>query len=97
MWPPCATSLLAGMEAVAHTLAYEALSWAGQRASRRLWPDHPAHPRAHRREQPRVDDQRGKGVAATVPRAVQRVLEDQTHNVAPQSLAPELLEFFIAV
>jgi pimeloyl-ACP methyl ester carboxylesterase len=38
----------------------------------------------------------GKAVAATIPGAVHRVLDGQTHNVSPEALAPELLEFFTA-
>jgi hypothetical protein len=37
----------------------------------------------------------GKAVAGAVPRAVHRILEDQTHDVTSAALAPELLEFFI--
>lgn len=37
----------------------------------------------------------GKAVATTLPNAVYRTLENQTHNVSPKALAPELLEFFI--
>jgi pimeloyl-ACP methyl ester carboxylesterase len=36
----------------------------------------------------------GKAVCASIPHATHRVLEGQTHNVAPQVLIPELLEFF---
>ena len=36
----------------------------------------------------------GKAVARTIPAAAHRVLQGQTHNVSPQALAPELLEFF---
>lgn len=36
----------------------------------------------------------GVAVAATVPGALHRVLEGQTHGVDPTCLAPELLEFF---
>ena len=36
----------------------------------------------------------GRAVAGIVPAAVHRVLDGQTHNVSPESLAPELLEFF---
>jgi pimeloyl-ACP methyl ester carboxylesterase len=36
----------------------------------------------------------GQAVAGTIPAAAYRVLEGQTHNVSPQALAPELLEFF---
>lgn len=37
----------------------------------------------------------GKAVSEAVPGAVRRVLDGQTHNVSPQALVPELLEFFI--
>jgi hypothetical protein len=36
----------------------------------------------------------GAAVAAAVPGAVHRVLEDQAHDVAVEALVPELLEFF---
>jgi pimeloyl-ACP methyl ester carboxylesterase len=36
----------------------------------------------------------GAAVARTIPGAVHRVLEGQTHSVSPASLAPELLVFF---
>jgi hypothetical protein len=36
----------------------------------------------------------GTAVAAAVPGAVRRVLHGQGHDVAPEALAPELLEFF---
>ena len=38
----------------------------------------------------------GKAVAGTIPGAVHRVLDGQTHNVSPTALVPELLEFFTA-
>jgi pimeloyl-ACP methyl ester carboxylesterase len=38
----------------------------------------------------------GKAVAATIPGAVHRVLDGQTHDVSRTALAPELLEFFTA-
>jgi pimeloyl-ACP methyl ester carboxylesterase len=38
----------------------------------------------------------GRAVAAAIPGAVRRVLAGQTHNVSPEALAPELLEFFTA-
>jgi pimeloyl-ACP methyl ester carboxylesterase len=38
----------------------------------------------------------GRAVAAAIPGALYRVLEGQTHNVAPEAVAPELLEFFTA-
>ena len=37
----------------------------------------------------------GPAVAGAIPGAVHRVLEDQAHNVAPEAIVPELLEFFI--
>jgi pimeloyl-ACP methyl ester carboxylesterase len=39
----------------------------------------------------------GKAVTQAVPGGVQRILEDQAHNVAPQAIVPELLEFFTVV
>lgn len=38
----------------------------------------------------------GMAVAVAVPGAVRRVLEGQSHNVSPDALIPELLEFFTA-
>jgi pimeloyl-ACP methyl ester carboxylesterase len=38
----------------------------------------------------------GKAVARAIPGAAHRVLDGQAHNVSPQALAPELLEFFTA-
>jgi pimeloyl-ACP methyl ester carboxylesterase len=38
----------------------------------------------------------GKAVARTIPGAVHRVLDGQTHNVSPTALVPELVEFFTA-
>jgi pimeloyl-ACP methyl ester carboxylesterase len=37
----------------------------------------------------------GLAVCAAIPWATHRVLEGQVHNVAPEALAPELLEFFM--
>jgi pimeloyl-ACP methyl ester carboxylesterase len=37
----------------------------------------------------------GKAVTEAIPGAVHRVLEDQAHNVAPEAIVPELLEFFL--
>ncbi len=36
----------------------------------------------------------GQAVAAAIPGTVYRVLDGQTHNVSPEALVPELLEFF---
>ncbi|GAA1654030.1 alpha/beta hydrolase [Nonomuraea maheshkhaliensis] len=38
----------------------------------------------------------GLAVAEVIPGAVRRVLEGQAHNVAPEALVPEVLEFFVA-
>src|ERR1035441_4881683 len=38
----------------------------------------------------------GRAVAGTIQGAVHRVLEGQMHNVSPEALTPELLEFFTA-
>jgi len=38
----------------------------------------------------------GRATAGTIPAAIHRVLESQTHNVSAQALAPELLEFSTA-
>ncbi|MFG1970373.1 alpha/beta fold hydrolase [Nonomuraea fuscirosea] len=38
----------------------------------------------------------GAAVAGAIPGAVRRVLEGQAHNVAPEALVPEVLEFFVA-
>jgi pimeloyl-ACP methyl ester carboxylesterase len=38
----------------------------------------------------------GRAVAEAVPAGSHRVLAGQTHNVAPQAIVPELLEFFTA-
>ncbi|MFB4274752.1 alpha/beta fold hydrolase [Nonomuraea sp. MTCD27] len=85
-------------EAVAHTLVYEA---AVLRAGEEL----PAARLAaigqptlvlNGADSPAWMAKAGVAVAAAVPGAVLRVLEDQAHNVAPEALAPELLEFFVA-
>ncbi|WP_214327099.1 alpha/beta fold hydrolase [Nonomuraea sediminis] len=85
-------------EAVAHTLAYEAAVLGPGNAL-------PAARLATIR-QPTLVLSGGAGpawmanaalaVTAAVPNATHRVLEGQTHNVDPQALAPELLEFFTA-
>ncbi|MFG3440803.1 alpha/beta fold hydrolase [Nonomuraea sp. NPDC047897] len=86
------------LEALAHTLAYEAAVMGPGNAlptelltSLRLptlvlnGADSPAWMR-----------DAGRAVAAAVPGAGHRVLAGQTHAVAARSLAPELLEFFVA-
>jgi alpha-beta hydrolase superfamily lysophospholipase len=38
----------------------------------------------------------GRAVAGIIPGAIHRVLAGQSHNVSPEALSPELLEFFTA-
>jgi alpha-beta hydrolase superfamily lysophospholipase len=85
-------------EAVGHTLAYEAAVMgpgnalpAGRLASVRA-------PTLvlNGGDSPAWMTNAGRAVAATVPGATQRILEGQSHNPAPESLAPELLGFFAA-
>jgi pimeloyl-ACP methyl ester carboxylesterase len=94
-----AHSSWSGVEAIAHTLAYEAaLMGPGNALPTELLTSITQPTLVLIGENsPAWITNAGKAVAATVPRAVHRILEDQTHNVAPQSLAPELLEFFIAI
>ncbi|MFG1965047.1 alpha/beta fold hydrolase [Nonomuraea sp. NPDC049028] len=84
------------LEEIAHTLAYEAAVLGPGNAL-------PAEALASIAQpvlvltggdSPRWMAEAGRAVAETVPRTVHRILEGQTHNVAPESLAPELLEFF---
>ncbi|SDJ14613.1 Pimeloyl-ACP methyl ester carboxylesterase [Nonomuraea jiangxiensis] len=86
------------MEALAHTLAYEAAV---------LGPGNALPTRVLAAvEQPTLVlngehsagwmASAGLAVAAAVPGTVHRVLEGQAHNVAPEALVPELLEFFVA-
>ncbi|MGW4794676.1 alpha/beta fold hydrolase [Nonomuraea sp. NPDC004297] len=84
-------------EAVAHTLAYEAAVLGPGNAL-------PADLLAaleqptlvlNGSDSPAWMASAGLAVAAAVPGAVRRVLEDQAHNVAPEALVPELLEFFV--
>jgi pimeloyl-ACP methyl ester carboxylesterase len=89
------------MEAVAHTLAYDGLvmgdTMAGDPSPLKRWAsvaiptlviDGGASPAwARNAVQALVD---------VLPRAQRRTLEDQTHNVAPDVLAPVLTEFFAA-
>ncbi len=86
------------MEAAAQTLAYEALV---------MGPDNalPADLLARITQptlvlsggdSPAWMGSAGKAVAGALPRAVHQVLEGQAHNVAPEAIVPELLEFFVA-
>jgi pimeloyl-ACP methyl ester carboxylesterase len=83
-------------EAVAHTLAYEAAVMGPGNAlpaARLAAITQPTLVLAGGNS-PAWITNAGKAVAQTMPAAAHRVLEGQTHNVSPQALAPELLEFF---
>jgi pimeloyl-ACP methyl ester carboxylesterase len=86
------------VEAVAHTLAYEAAVMGPGNAlpAQRLAAITQPTLVLNGKNSPAWMTDAGTAVAATVPRAVQRILEDQAHNVTPEALVPELLEFFIA-
>ena len=84
------------VEAVAHTLAYEAAVMGPGNAL-------PVGPLAAITQRtlvlaggssPAWMTSAGKAVAEVIPSATFRVLDGQTHNVSPTALAPELLEFF---
>lgn len=86
------------MEAIAHTLVYEAVvmgpgnAFPAQRFARLRLPTLVLTGA----ESPSWMVDAGKAVSASIPHAAHRVLDGQTHNVAPEALAPELLEFFAA-
>ncbi|MCK2220612.1 alpha/beta hydrolase [Actinomadura sp. ATCC 31491] len=83
-------------EAVAHTLAYEAAVLGPGNAlpaARLAAIDRPTLVLTGE-DSPAWMRNAGAAVAAAVPGAAHRVLEDQTHGVAVEALAPELLEFF---
>jgi alpha-beta hydrolase superfamily lysophospholipase len=88
----------AGMEAVAHTLAYEAAVMGQGNAlpARRLVAITQPTLVLNGGNSPAWMLNAGKAVAGTIQGAVHRVLDGQTHNVSPEALAPELLEFFTA-
>ncbi|MBN6057595.1 alpha/beta hydrolase [Nonomuraea sp. RK-328] len=88
----------AGMEALAHTLAYEAAVMGPGNAL-------PAGPLASIGQPTLVLNggaspgwmlDAGHAVARAVPGAERRVLDGETHAVSSRALAPELLEFFVA-
>lgn len=84
------------MEAVAHTLAYEA---AVMGAGNVLPADRLAaitQPTLvlNGGQSPGWMTNAGAAVARTIPGAIRRILDDQSHNVAADALVPELLEFF---
>ena len=85
-------------EAVAHTLAYEAaVMGAGNAlpADQLAAITQPTLVLTGGNSPPWIT-KAGKAVAGTIPGAVHRVLDGQTHNVSPAALVPELLEFFTA-
>jgi pimeloyl-ACP methyl ester carboxylesterase len=83
-------------EAVAHTLAYEAAVMGPGNAlpTERLAAITQPTLVLTGGSSPAWMTNAGNAVAATIPGAVHRVLDGQTHNVSPTALAPELLEFF---
>jgi pimeloyl-ACP methyl ester carboxylesterase len=83
-------------EAVAHTLAYEAAVMGPGNAlpARQLAAITQPTLVLTGGNSPAWMINAGKAVARSIPGAVHRVLDGQTHNVSPTALAPELLEFF---
>jgi hypothetical protein len=87
----------ASVKAVAHTMAYEAAVMGpgnAMPAARLLTVTQPMLV-LNGGNSPAWMNNAGNAVAATIPGAVHRVLDGQMHNVAPEALVPELLEFFI--
>jgi pimeloyl-ACP methyl ester carboxylesterase len=88
----------ADMEALAHTLAYEAavMGPGSELPARRIATvDRPALVLNGELSPPWMAAA-GRAVAGALPRAAHRVLDGQAHGVAPEALVPELLEFFVA-
>jgi pimeloyl-ACP methyl ester carboxylesterase len=85
------------MEAVAQTLAYEALVMGPDNALPAGLLAHVTQPTLvlNGADSPAWMGNAGTTVAGAIPGAVHRVLEGQAHNVAPEAIVPELLEFFI--
>jgi hypothetical protein len=87
----------AELEALAHTLAYEAavMGPGSELPSRRLAAvDRPALV-LNGELSPAWMVAAGRAVATALPRAAHRVLEGQAHGVTAGALVPELLEFFV--
>ncbi|HEX4815894.1 MAG TPA: alpha/beta hydrolase [Nonomuraea sp.] len=86
-------------EALAHTLAYDAFVMGPGNAlpAGRLAAVQPPTLVLDGEDSPAWMRNAGAAVVASVPGAVHRVLEDQTHDVAVEVLVPELLEFFVTV
>lgn len=87
-----------GLEALAHTLAYEAAVMGPGNALPTELLTSISLPTLvlNGADSPRWMRDAGRAVAAAVPGATRRVLDGQAHAVAARSLAPELLEFFVA-
>jgi pimeloyl-ACP methyl ester carboxylesterase len=88
----------ADLEALAHTLAYEAAVMGPGSvlpAQRLAAIDRPVLV-LNGELSPAWMGAAGRAVAAALPRAAHRVLEGQAHGVAAEALVPELLEFFVA-
>ena len=85
-------------EAVAHTLVYEAAVMGPGNALRADRLAAIAQPTLVLTggNSPAWITNAGKAVARTIPAAAHRFLDGQTHNVSPEAIAPELLEFFTA-
>ncbi|HEY2044623.1 MAG TPA: alpha/beta hydrolase [Jatrophihabitans sp.] len=88
----------AATEALAHTLAYEAavMGPGNVLPVERLAAITQPTLVLNGADSPAWMTDAGVAVAAAIPNAVRRVLADQNHNVTPEALGPELLEFFIA-
>lgn len=86
----------ADAEGVAHTLAYEAavMGPANILPTRLLTAITQPTLVLTGGNSPRWIARAGQAVCDTIPRAIYRVLEGQTHNVAPEAIVPELLEYF---
>lgn len=82
-------------EAGARTLVYEAAVLGSSLPEERLATIRQPTLVLNGADSPRWMANAGLAVVEFVPGAVRRVLEDQAHNVAPEALVPELLEFFV--
>ena len=83
------------LEAVAHTLPYDAAVMTGFRIPRELYAavDVPALVMNGGKTDPRLQEA-ARTLATVVPTARHRELPGQTHNVKPEVLAPAVVEFF---
>jgi len=85
------------MEAAAQTLAYEALVMGPDNALPAGLLARITQPTLvlNGGDSPAWMGHAGKAVADAIPGAVHRVLEAQAHNVSPQAIVPELVEFLV--